>query len=539
MTSATATLTEIAAFWRNARRLYTIYSELNRTFEIGLPLCNDLEYPIDRSEPEVIERVRLWLEQMDGRVQVWQLRQLLQSTNLQTEENLRALVQRYVSKPQKTEMDRDKIDFLFVQYFAHCGPQGPYEQQLSLAEVARVLEPILPPQHAQNQKSARAGSPEMDGVPTKFPDWAEGLDTKLDALNQCNSLEELQQSGALVDVRELKLSLGEGYLESAALVVFTRFNFLARRAFFRAMHLDLHAIRIALNELESRGLNVINCTEAGLTQQESLEHIRHVIHQWKTPFRAPYTGGNSFLQLVSLRHVLEAAAAKAKSPQQPPEPPAAPKAAPAVTKAESPEPPPPKKEPPATPAPAPVKEPVPAPPKKEPPSPAPAPVKEPAPHPPAASKAAREVSKPAVKEEETRSERDSYLEQCIGDITRQIMAAPPKHGASVTPIVLAGCKLLIATWEAEAFTNCTDGLSEALQRAVAARTILHVCVQRHKKNEPTDLFVALEIAHLAVEDMRDQVARAKEAKNIDAAVNLAATTKRLLALIAEGEKLCK
>lgn len=525
MTSATATLNEIAAFWRNARRLYTIYSELNRTFEIGLPLCNDLEYPIDRSEPEVIERVRHWLEQMDGRVHVWQLRQLLQSTNLQTEENLRALVQRYVSKPQKTDMDRDKIDFLFVQYFAHCGPQGPYEQQLSLAEVARVLEPIL------------------DQVPRKFPDWAEGLDTKLDALNHCNSLEELQQSGALVDVRELKLSLGEGYLESAALVAFTRFNFLARRAFFRAMHLDLHAIRIALNELESRGLNVINCAEAGLTQQESLEHIRHVIHQWKTPFRAPYTGGNSFLQLVSLRHVLEAAATQAKSPQKPAEPPPPPKVEPVATKAESPAPPPPKKEPPAAPAPAPVKEPVSAPPKKEPPAPEPPPVKEPAPHPPATSKAAREVSKPVVKEvvkeEETRSERDSYLDQCIGDITRQIMAAPPKHGASVTPIVLAGCKLLIATWEAEAFTNSTDELSEALQRAVAARTILHVCVQRHKKNEPTDLFVALEIAHLAVEDMRDQVARAKEAKNIDAAVNLAATTKRLLALITEGEKLCK
>jgi hypothetical protein len=39
--------------------------------------------------------------------------------------------------------------------------------------------------------------------------------------------------------------------------------------------------------------------------------------------------------------------------------------------------------------------------------------------------------------------------------------------------------------------------------------------------------------------MRDQVAQAKEAKNIDAAVNLAATNKRLLGLIAEGEKLCK
>jgi aspartate/tyrosine/aromatic aminotransferase len=155
------------------------------------------------------------------------------------------------------------------------------------------------------------------------------------------------------------------------------------------------------------------------------------------------------------------------------------------------------------------------------------------------SKATKDLVRAAGKDEEAPVEKDGYLDQCIGDITRQLMAAPPKHGASVTPIVLAGCKLLIATWEAEAYTKGNDELSEALQRAVAARTILHVCVERHKKREPTDLFVALEIAHLAVEEMRHQVAKAKQEKNIDGAVNLAATTKRLLGLIAEGEKLCK
>ncbi len=145
----------------------------------------------------------------------------------------------------------------------------------------------------------------------------------------------------------------------------------------------------------------------------------------------------------------------------------------------------------------------------------------------------------AIKDRDRPLEEDTYLEQCIMDITRQIIAMPPKNGASVTPITLAGCKLLIATWEAEAFVKGNDEYATALQRAVAARTILHVGVERHRKNEPTDLFVALEIAHLAVEQMRHEVARAKEARNIDAAVNLAATTKRLLGLIAEGEKLCK
>src|SRR5262249_34687267 len=148
----------------------------------------DLEYPIDRSEPEVMDRVRLWFDQMDGHVQVWQLRQLLQSTNLQTEENLRALLRRHMDNSQNSEVDRDKIDFLLVQYFAHCAPHGLYEQQISLEEVARVLEPVL-------------------GVlPESYPDWAEGLDIKLENLNRCNSLEELQKLGALLEVRELKLA---------------------------------------------------------------------------------------------------------------------------------------------------------------------------------------------------------------------------------------------------------------------------------------------------------------------------------------------
>ena len=95
---------------------------------------------------------------------------------------------------------------------------------------------------------------------------------------------------------------------------------------------------------------------------------------------------------------------------------------------------------------------------------------------------------------------------------------------------------MIATWEAQAFAQ-TDATAEALQRTVAARTILHVCMERHKKNEPTDLAAAMDIARAQVEEMKAHVEAAKEAKNIDAAVNLAATSKRLSSLVAEGEKL--
>src|SRR5579864_3758204 len=301
MTTATLNINEVAEFWRIARRLYIVYAELDQMFELGMAPCPDLENPTDSPEVEVRERVFEWFEQIDTHVQVWQLRQLLQSTTLQNEENLRYLIARHIGRAQKTEADKDKIDFLMVQYFAHCAPHGLADT--SLDEVARVLEPAM-------------------GKPAEgFPDWATSLDAKLRKLNESNSLEELQNSGALQEVRELKLAVGDDYFQPGFLVTFTRFNFLARRAFFRAMHLDLHAIRESVNELERLGFASVDCRDAGLTESESLEQVRHVVHQWKTPFRAPYSGGSSFLQLILLRHclqrALENAAANADSATEP------------------------------------------------------------------------------------------------------------------------------------------------------------------------------------------------------------------------------
>ncbi len=543
MTSAALNMGEVAAFWRIARRLYAIYAELYRTFEIPLAPCRDLDYPSDRSEPEVMQRVRDWFDQMDARVQVWQLRQLLQSTGLQTEENLRDLIARHMFKEEKTEIDRDKIDFLLVQYFAHCAPHGLYEQKITLDEVARVLGPVL------------------GEAPLHFPPWGDTLDSRLEKLYECTSLEDLQNSGALVEVREIKLSAGDQYFEPGCLIMFTRFNFLARRAFFRAMHLDLHAIREAVNELEGRGFSAVDCTEAGLSDRESLEHLRHVIHQWKTPFRAPYSGGSSFLQLIQLRHVLGHAldevrkeptrtAAKQQSD------------GPANGRAEL-----------TAQTPAILEPGVPQPPVKEAvPEGKLGPVEkimaavvahddlglpqfvvnvpleylEQRPRPEIAPEvAAADASSPGETvvgaeptsqsiEEET---EDDYLHACIKDIAGQVRSMPPRSTPSATAIVLGGCRLLIATWEAAAFTSGTDPMANAIRRMVAARTILQVSIERQKKKEPADVPAALEIARQQIEEIRGHIADAREARNVDAAVNLAATTKRLLALIEQGEKL--
>ncbi len=81
---------------------------------------------------------------MDQQVLVHQLRHLLQMTTLNASEaGLCALIQRHLRKPSKTNMDRDKIDFLLVQYFALCAPAKIYHKQIELEDVAQVMKPVL------------------------------------------------------------------------------------------------------------------------------------------------------------------------------------------------------------------------------------------------------------------------------------------------------------------------------------------------------------------------------------------------------------
>lgn len=510
-TTTTQSLAGVGEFWGVARRLHTIYAELNRTFELGIAPSAELEQSTDRSEPQVLDRIRKWFQSIDAKVQVWQLRQLLQSTSLQTEENLRYLIIRHLAKEPKAEADKEKIDFLLVQYFAHCAPNIAADGDIGLEGVARVLKPAL------------------GASPSEFPAWSGSLDEKLVKMNACRSLEELQNSGGLLEARELKIGSGEHYFEPALLVAFTRFNFLARRAFFRAMHLDLHAIRALVNELERLGFTLLDCTAAGLSANESLEQVRHVIHQWKTPFRAPYSGGSSFQQLIHLRQALQDAldVAQGKPPRAKPAAAVATKTAAVSSEAKKPV-------PPAKPEPPPI--PITVLPVETKPAAGKATISKPAAA--AAPAPVRPAASPASNSDDAPSGDENYLERCVQDIAEQLASLPAKNAPTVSPIHLGGCKLLIASWEAEAFKVVTSA-SHALQKAVGARTILHVCIERHKKNEPTDLEAAMNLAKHQAEEMKTHIDQAKEAKNIDAAVNLAATAKRLLALVEEGRKLVK
>ena len=286
---------ELAAEWRDFRFLYPLYSALGREFVIDLPPSSDLEAGVEAPAQESVEQARQWFVDMDQHIQVHQLRQFLQTTTLTSEDGLRVMLQHYLNKLQRSSSDRDKIDFLLVQFFSHCAPSRLEDDDVEIGYVAQVLEPIF----STGDFSA--------------PDWLAPLDEYLRAANNCRSLNDLLTAGILEKGRKLKASSGEKYFVPGAMVAFTRFSFLMRRVFFRLMHQDLNSILDGLRELEVRGVSTLDCRRAQFSVDEPITRLRMICQSWKVLFHAEYSSGQPLRMLVDLSAVIKAALARTPS----------------------------------------------------------------------------------------------------------------------------------------------------------------------------------------------------------------------------------
>jgi hypothetical protein len=253
---------------------------------------NDLEAPLGNPPPETVQKAREWLLEMDQKIQVHQLRQFLQTTNLTSEEALQTLLDHHLHRASRLESDRDKIDFLLVQYFSHCAPSRLEDADVDMAYVAQMLDPVL-------------GSANVT-----LPSWLDPLDDFIQAADACRSLNQLLTSGTLEKGRKLKASVGDNYFEPVAMVAFTRFSFLMRRVFFRLMHQDLNTILDGLRELEARGVSTLDCRSAQFSADEPVERLRMICQSWKVMFHAEYSAGSPLRMLVDLRNVVDAALAR-------------------------------------------------------------------------------------------------------------------------------------------------------------------------------------------------------------------------------------
>jgi hypothetical protein len=285
----TPPLTDLAAEWRIARLLYPLYSALAREFVIDVPSCSDLEEGVDAPPEESIVLARQWFLDVDDRIQVHQLRQFLQTTSLTTEEGLRSLLVHHLKKQKRSTTDRDKIDFLLVQFFSHCAPSRLEDADVDFEYVAQTLEPVL------------------GAVDEAVPEWLNALAEFIQSANRCRTLQELLGSGILERGRKLKTECGEDYFVPAAMVAFTRFSFLMRRVFFRLMHQDLNTILDGLRELEQLGVATLDCRRAQFSAEEPTGRLRMICQSWKVMFHAEYSSGQPLRMLVDLRQVVDTA----------------------------------------------------------------------------------------------------------------------------------------------------------------------------------------------------------------------------------------
>jgi hypothetical protein len=311
-------LNQLSAEWNAARVLYPTYSALAREFVIDLSPCNDLEVGIEQPPRESVEQAQHWLDEMDERIQIHQLRQFLQTTTLVTPQLLQTLLLHHLHKEERSPSDRDKIDFLLVQLFSLAAPSRLEDNAVTLDYVAKTLAPAL------------------GTVDTAIPTWLSPLEQVIESAQKARTLNELLHGGILEQGRKIKVQSGENYFEPVAMVAFARFSFLMRRCFFRLMHQDLNAIFDGLRELEHNGVTHIDCRRAQFSAEEPILRLRMICQSWKVMFQAEYSSGQPLRMLVDLRAAIDDALGRSpaiNAPSKPavasPKTPAAAKPAPA------------------------------------------------------------------------------------------------------------------------------------------------------------------------------------------------------------------
>jgi hypothetical protein len=274
---------ESAGQWRTARLIYPFYCKLIEQFELEMFPCRDLDADAEET-PEALQRVQLWLNEADRHIDASHIREMLQARFMLDEESLRALLLWYLRKENKTDSDRYKVDFLLGHYLAQNVAPGVSQRELNLARASEILEPIL----GEN----------------KYLRVLEELEACLRELEGCQGLEDLAARNVLEKGRTLKAAAGEAYFTPGAMVAFTRFNFLVRRQFIHFLENDLQGITRVLSELENRNVHTINCTPAGLAEDESTQSLRQMVKKWKKPFSGKYSDAHWFLQITKLRKLL-------------------------------------------------------------------------------------------------------------------------------------------------------------------------------------------------------------------------------------------
>jgi hypothetical protein len=459
--------------WEELRSVFPIYVALAKQLEIAIPIPQDKRNLPEKPPLELFKQVQNWLDGLDSRVLVHQLRHLLQQTTLNASESgLRALIQRHLRKPAKTNTDRDKIDFLLVQYFALCAPAKIYHKQIELADTAVVMKPVLG---------------ETDTAPLA---WCEPLEKMITSLRGFRSLRDMLKNSFIAEGRKVKEAAGGMFYDPSALLTFIRFNFLLRRTLIELMHADLIAIRSGLMQLEAAGAPTIDCRQSGLSASEPLAKITQLANEWKQPFQQDYTErtvNETFEKLLNLRSdvekALEQLAAKSSVAASRTPVPAAKSEAPAAKVLDKP------------------------------------------------AKAREKVPEP---ETDPGMDFENCLEQIWEQL---IATPPTRGRSMTTVKIGRARILMSSWEVTAFVSEDGPAADDLRRAVVARAMLTAAIEAAKETGNATGLDRALSVARVEVSRLQERVDVAKQAKDTEAAVNLGISTKRLLSALDEAEKL--
>jgi len=323
----------------------------------------------------------------------------------------------------------------------------------------------------------------------------------IESLRGFRSLREILKTNFIEQGRKVKEMAGGMFYDAAALVAFIRFNFLLRRTLIELMHADLIAIRAGLGQLQSAGVQIIDCHHCGLSATEPLSKISAMADEWKQPFQKEYTErsvSQAFDKLLGLRTDVEKAVegALGETGEAAPRPTVTPtvKTLPTAEK------------------------------------------------PAAESSATKAKAKTKERSATPAAAQETVVvldfENCMEQIWEQLIATPPSRGRTMTTLKIGGARILMSSWEVTAFVSEDGPSAEDLRRAVVARVLVSAAMESAKETgNATSLDRAMSMARVEVTRLQERVDVAKQAKDTEAAVNLGISTKRLLSALGEAEKL--
>ena len=281
---------------RHAQIVYPIYMELSTRFHLGLPLCGELESsPAQQQDEGALLQVERWFRQADRHVEVHHLRELLSQITL-AGDALHALIAWHLDKEPKDKSDRDKIDFLLVQYLAECLPINVPTQKLSFEQAADLLRPVL--------------------GETIGPKQLPALEDCIRDLERCLTLGDFTEYSILERGQALKAIAQKGPFDPTKLVAFTHFSVLLRLSSIRALQEDLRALEEDLKELEKMDVTEVIGISAVPLEKQSIGQVRKLCDKWKQYFPGKYTQNQWFTDVIRLRSAVKQALQRSRSEPQ-------------------------------------------------------------------------------------------------------------------------------------------------------------------------------------------------------------------------------